>query len=88
MRALKIQLSVMAVAIFGTVALASAGTVQVPSSIGFSDGADVRPKVKDECKLQTKVPHFVGEFSSDVELVNGSARAPYALVDGVSVTAG
>ena len=71
MRVLRVQLLVTAVAVLGVAALASAGTVQVPRTIGFSEGADVRAKVKDECQLQTKVPHFVGEFSSDVELVDG-----------------
>lgn len=73
MRGLKWQVAVAVVVagILVQVGSASAGTVKVPQTIGFSDDADVRPKVKDECQVQTKVPKFLKDFSSDVELVEG-----------------
>lgn len=71
MRGLKWQVPVAAVSILAQVALAAAGTVKVQRTIGFSDGADVRPKIREECRLQTKVPKFLSDFSSAVDLVEG-----------------
>ncbi len=69
MRNLKWQIPMVVAVVLVQVAFASAGTVKVLQTIGFSEGSDVRPKIKDECQLQTKVPKFLKEYSSDVELV-------------------
>lgn len=50
---------------------AVAETVRVAKSIPFAENAEVRQKVKDECAIQTKVPAFLAEYSSSVELVDG-----------------
>jgi len=72
MRSVKWQIPTMVVVgVLMQAAFASAGTVKAAQTIGFADDADVRPKIKDECKLQTKVPAFLKDFSSDVELVTG-----------------
>lgn len=48
--------------------------VQLKSTIDFDESAHVRPDVKDQCELQTKVPHFVKEYADseglDVQLVD------------------
>jgi hypothetical protein len=49
--------------------------VQVPRSIGFAADSGASDKVKDECALQTKVTHFLDEFSDQVELVDGKPSA-------------
>jgi hypothetical protein len=43
---------------------------QVLRSIPYAKGAEVRQAVRDECKLETKVPAFIAEFGSDVVLVD------------------
>jgi hypothetical protein len=50
---------------------AAAEPVKVAKTIGFAAESEVRPKVKDECALQTKIPAFLAQYSSDVELVEG-----------------
>lgn len=56
----------------GRPAAAGNGTVRVLRSIPFAKEASVRQKVKEQCKLQTKVPYFLSRYSSQVELVDGS----------------
>lgn len=55
----------------GLPAAAGNGTVRVLRSIPFSKGASVPEKVQEGCKLQTKVPYFLSQYSSEVELVDG-----------------
>jgi len=52
---------------------ASAGgdLIKVPRTIGFSDESGASDKVKSECKLQTKVTHYLDQYSEQVELVDG-----------------
>ncbi len=49
---------------------ARAGGIQVLNTIPFSEGSGAPQKVKDECQLETKVPNFLAEYASDVELVD------------------
>jgi len=52
------------IAIMGISGTAGAGeplTIVVP--IGFAEGTFVRPAVRDECELQTKVPGFIAEYA-------------------------
>jgi hypothetical protein len=56
----------------GMPGVAAAGGVKVLRSIPYAAESDAPEKVKDECKLQTKVPHFLSEYAGDVELVDGS----------------
>lgn len=53
-------------------ASAANGKVRVLQTIPFAKSAQVPEKVKDECKLQEKVPMFLAQFSDQVELVQGS----------------
>lgn len=50
---------------------AVAETVKVARTIPFAEGSEIRESVKNECALQTKIPAFLADFSSDVELVDG-----------------
>jgi hypothetical protein len=50
---------------------AVADPVKVARTISFAAGSVIRPQVQDECALQTKIPTFLAEYSSDVELVDG-----------------
>jgi len=50
---------------------AVAETVKVAKTLPFAATSEVRQKVKDECALQTKIPAYLADFSSDVELVEG-----------------
>jgi hypothetical protein len=53
-------------------ALAEGAKVKVPRTIGFTAESGASDKVKAECKLETKVTHFLNSFSSQVELVDGN----------------
>jgi hypothetical protein len=55
----------------GVAAAAGSGKVRVLSTIPFGKDAQVPEKVRDGCKLQTKVPQFLSQASSQVELVEG-----------------
>jgi hypothetical protein len=50
---------------------AGEGSVKVLSSVPFEDEDVASKKVRDGCELQTKVPHFLSEYSDKVELVDG-----------------
>jgi len=50
---------------------AVAETVKVAKSIPYAESSEVREKVQAECALQTKIPAFLAQYSSDVELVDG-----------------
>lgn len=45
--------------------------VQVLQTIPFAEGSGASDAVKNECELQTKVPHFLHEYSDQVQLVTG-----------------
>jgi hypothetical protein len=49
---------------------AQAGGIQVLKTIPFAEGSGAPQKVKDQCQLETKVPSFLAEYASDVELVD------------------
>jgi hypothetical protein len=57
----------------GSASIAAADTVKLSSTISYAKDGNAREKVKSECKLETKVPHFVNEYSDQVELVEGDA---------------
>ncbi len=46
------------------------GSVQVLRTIPFASGSGASEKVKDECQLQTKVPHFLSSYSKNIELID------------------
>lgn len=54
------------------------GAVQIARSVAFADGAMVRPEVKSECQLDTRLPEFVKEYAekngTDVQLVDMPAK--------------
>lgn len=50
---------------------ASADTLKVKSKIDYSDNATVPVKVKQECRLDTKLPLFLSKYDKSVELVDG-----------------
>lgn len=52
---------------------AAAQTVKTAKAMKFAETSDIRQKVKDECALQTKIPAFLADYASDVELVDGDA---------------
>lgn len=64
-----------------------AGTVKVPRSIAFAENARVKQAVKDQCQLQTRIPEYIAQFSSQVELVDGnpgdSGRVLEVTIEGV-----
>lgn len=66
----RIALLIASLAVFAA-APALAEPVKVAKTIPFAAESDVRQKVKDECAIQTKIPAFLAQFSSDVELVEG-----------------
>jgi hypothetical protein len=43
---------------------------QVLRTIPYAKGVEVRQAVRDQCRLETKVPGFVAEYGSDVVLVD------------------
>jgi hypothetical protein len=45
--------------------------VKVLRAIPFSQGSEVADKIRGECQLQTKVPHFLDQYSKRVTLVDG-----------------
>lgn len=49
-----------------------AGAVQVLRAIPFASESGAPQKVKDECALDTKVPSFLAEYNSSVQLVDGA----------------
>jgi hypothetical protein len=53
---------------------AGEGTVRVLRSIPFDSEANASQKVKDGCKLETKVPHFLASYSDRVELVDALGK--------------
>ncbi len=55
-------------------AMGAADNVKVLSEIPFSRDARIRDAIKEECTLQTDLPHYIAEFSDQVELVDGSLR--------------
>ena len=63
------------ISIFASLVLFSGGIfaasdiVKVQPEIGISDEVHMSDAVRDECALQTKVPHFINEYSKNVELV-------------------
>jgi len=54
---------------------AYAGSVKVPKSIEIASTAGATPAVESECKLQTQVPAYLAEASTDVELVDGKPKS-------------
>ena len=67
---IRIALLFASIAVFAA-APAAAGPVKVAKTLSFSAESEVRQKVKDECALQTKIPAYLAQYSSDVELVEG-----------------
>ncbi|MDH3519899.1 MAG: hypothetical protein OEM49_05520 [Myxococcales bacterium] len=61
-----------AVLLVAAAAPAGADPVKVLRSIPFSGENVASQKVKDECELQIKVPHFLDTYSDEVELIDGS----------------
>jgi hypothetical protein len=49
--------------------------VQVLQAIPYTESSGASETIKGECELQTKVPHFLDEFSDQVELVTGKPDA-------------
>lgn len=45
--------------------------VKVLRTISFDSEAKIRQAVKDECKIETDVPHFIDAYSDQVQLVDG-----------------
>ena len=62
-RNIKLFLAAMSVIVVGT-GSAVAGDVQVAATTPFAKDGAIRDAVKNECQLQTKLPHFVNEFAS------------------------
>ena len=66
-------------AVLGAVVLAASASgagddpIKVARTIDFAESARAPQKVRDECSLQTKVTHFIDEFSDQVTLVDGDA---------------
>jgi hypothetical protein len=55
----------------GAPAPAGSGSVKVLRVAPFAKEARVPEKVRNACDLETKVPAYLGQYASDVELVDG-----------------
>lgn len=55
----------------GLPASAGTGKIRVLRTTPFAEGTSVPEKVKEQCGLQTKLPLFLSQDSSEVELVDG-----------------
>jgi hypothetical protein len=54
----------LAIAFMGLSGAAVAGEpLTIVQPVGFAEEAFVRPEVRDECQLQTKVPGFIAEYA-------------------------
>lgn len=51
-------------------AAAEGGPIKVAREISFAESSGVRDKVRDECKLQTRVSKSLAQSSTQVELVD------------------
>lgn len=60
-----------ALALFAGAASAQGPTVRVQSQIPFAPGSGAPQPVIDECELQTRLPAFLAESSSRIEIVDG-----------------
>ena len=49
---------------------AGSSSVKVLRSIPFAEGSGATENLKNECKLETRVPEFLSQFSDRVELVD------------------
>ncbi len=55
-------------------------SIVLAKKITFSEHSDVRSKVKDECKLETKIPHFISKYAGKkVKLVDDTKGAKKVL---------
>jgi len=80
-----------ALLITGSQAAAEGAKVKVLRSIPFAENSGASGNVQSQCELQTKVPSFLGQYASNVELVDelgSSGRVLELTISNVQASGG